>query len=715
MTNLNLATSHASRILHVVQNGLQPAGIEPHVTRSWYRCLREYRIEPSAPRQNTVLSSQSLKELQQRMGELLPVARAEMESLYEQIAGSGFAVILSDTQGVVLTTITDPALQREFRQAGLSLGALWDERHEGTNGIGTCLAEGCPVTVHREEHFRGYNLSLSCSGAPILDPHGSIIAVLDASTANSSDSRLIQRHTMALVNMSAHLISRWNFLNEFSQSWILRFHSRPEFVGLLHEALVAMDGAGNILAVNESALLQLGCSTRKCAGRRVRSKNSSSSISRRWSGGRSSSRARFGRCATWRTAGVSSPLRGRRCGRRRAPWSWPRRIPARQSARRAAARSAAQHHVGEDAQMRKNLTFGRQLFAKQVPILLQGATGTGKEAFAKALHHSGLWCDKPFVTVNCAAIPESLIESELFGYTRGAFTGAVKEGRVGKILQSNGGTLFLDEIGDMPLMLQTRLLRVIEEREVVPLGSDQAIPVTLHVISATHRDIRQMIQDGEFREDLYYRLNGITLHLPLLRDRGDKADLIRTLLAGGEHRPGIDRDRRGCVPQAARLFLARQHPPAAQRTADRLGAVPRRHHPPVESAAGNPAYGRRGRTARAGVRREVREAAARRLNLPSAALRDAECAALLRELETNALEYQPHRAGARDQPQHAVPQDPQAQHRSRTMKCAERGATPARAAPRRHRQDSNAQAFSTPESLAACVASASINGGFRQS
>src|ERR1700704_3784213 len=164
---------------------------EPHVTRSWYRCLREYRIEPSAPRQNAVLNSQSLKELQQRMGELLPVARAEMESLYEQIAGSGFAVILSDTQGAVLTTISDPTLQREFRHAGLLLGALWDERHEGTNGIGTCLAEGYPVTVHREEHFRGYNLALSCSGAPILDAHGSIIAGLAASTANSSGSRVI--------------------------------------------------------------------------------------------------------------------------------------------------------------------------------------------------------------------------------------------------------------------------------------------------------------------------------------------------------------------------------------------------------------------------------------------------------------------------------------------------------------------------------------------
>jgi transcriptional regulator of acetoin/glycerol metabolism len=633
MTNLSLATSHASRILHVVQNGLQPAGIEPHVTRSWYRCLREYRIEPSAPRQNSVLNSQSLKELQQRMGELLPVARAEMESLYEQIAGSGFAVILSDTQGVVLTTITDPALQREFRHAGLTLGALWDERHEGTNGIGTCLAEGCPVTVHREEHFRGYNLSLSCSGAPILDPHGSIIAVLDASTANSSDSRLIQRHTMALVNMSAHLISRWNFLNEFSQSWILRFHSRPEFVGLLHEALIAMDGAGNIRAVNESALLQLGCSTRKAmVGEPIERffQFDFATLERR---------AQFEPSTIW-------PVRDLAHGRRffaiaRGPLRPAGRtlelaapIPAAESGE-GAQRGRGQHHVGEDAQMRKNLTFGRQLFAKQVPILLQGATGTGKEAFAKALHHSGLWFDKAFVTVNCAAIPESLIESELFGYTRGAFTGAVKEGRVGKILQSNGGTLFLDEIGDMPLMLQTRLLRVLEEREVVPLGSDQALPVSLHVISATHRDIRRMIQDGEFREDLYYRLNGITLHLPLLRDRSDKADLIRTLL--GEE--NTEQDAIEIAEDAFQKLLDYSWPGNirqlrnALRTASALcrDGIIRLSNLPQEIL-----HTETRATAPPSVEGSVEgrvDAVAATLNLPSAALRDAECAALLRELE----------------------------------------------------------------------------------
>jgi transcriptional regulator of acetoin/glycerol metabolism len=547
--------------------------------------------------------------------------------LYEQIAGSGFAVILSDTQGVVLTTISDPTLQREFRQAGLSLGSLWDERHEGTNGIGTCLAEACPVTVHREEHFRGYNLALSCSGAPILDAHGSIMAVLDASTANSSDSRLIQRHTMALVLMSTHLISRWNFLNEFSQFWILRFHSRPEFVGLLHEALVAMDGSGRILAVNESALLQLGCSSRKAlVGESIEKffQFDFSTLERR---------ARFEPSTIW-------PVRDLAHGRRffalargpllRTARAWKLAAPnlsgdseeGKQTGRR-------QHYIGEDAQMRKNLAVGRQLFAKQVPILLRGATGTGKEAFARALHYSGLWSDKPLVTVNCAAIPESLIESELFGYTRGAFTGAVKEGRVGKILQSNGGTLFLDEIGDMPLMLQTRLLRVIEEREIVPLGSDQPIPVNLHVISATHRDICLMIQNGEFREDLYYRLNGISLQLPLLRDREDKADLIRTLLEEENADQGAE-----IAEEAFQRLLNYAWPGNirqlrnALRTASalcrdgiiRLSNLPQeilhtdaRSIPPV--AGGNPT------------------AAAPTMALPSAALRDAECAALLRELE----------------------------------------------------------------------------------
>jgi sigma-54 dependent transcriptional regulator, acetoin dehydrogenase operon transcriptional activator AcoR len=167
----------------------------------------------------------------------------------------------------------------------------------------------------------------------------------------------------------------------------------------------------------------------------------------------------------------------------------------------------------------------------RVPVMIQGPTGAGKEMFARALHAASDRAAMPFVALNCAAIPESLIESELFGYRSGAFTGARKEGMKGKILQSSGGTLFLDEIGDMPVGLQTRLLRVLEEQEVIPLGTETALKVDLRVICASHQNLRAMIARGEFREDLYYRLNGITLELPPLALRTDKERLIREFLA----------------------------------------------------------------------------------------------------------------------------------------------------------------------------------------
>jgi transcriptional regulator of acetoin/glycerol metabolism len=195
--------------------------------------------------------------------------------------------------------------------------------------------------------------------------------------------------------------------------------------------------------------------------------------------------------------------------------------------------------AGEDPQMLRNVRSAYRIADSGVSVLIQGPTGSGKEAFAHAMHLVSRRAERTFVAVNCAAIPETLIESELFGYKSGAFTGARKEGMRGKILQSAGGTLFLDEIGDMPLTLQTRLLRVLEEQEIVPLGSETAIKVDLHVIAASHRNLREMIANGTFREDLYYRLNGITLELPALRDRADKERVIHHALAAetGNGRP----------------------------------------------------------------------------------------------------------------------------------------------------------------------------------
>ncbi|MBS0430920.1 MAG: sigma-54-dependent Fis family transcriptional regulator [Proteobacteria bacterium] len=525
MNDSSLAVPHASLVMRAVRTAACPAGLATHIQRSWSRCAQEFGIRPQSLRDTVVLPANGLRERQQQLGDLLNVARGEMENLYELIAGTGYAVILTDAEGTILSTILDPTLKREFQHAGLWLGARWDERHEGTNGIGTCLAEGSAITVHREEHFRDYNIQLSCSGAPIFDPHGELIGVLDASSANSTDTREIQRHTVALVSMSANLLSRYRFLAEFEGAWVLRFHSRPEFVGLLHEALVAVDGEGCVLAANESALLQLGMGSRATlVGRPIEE-------CFRFAADTMRQRAVHAATTIW-------PIRDMARSRRYYALVRPPRTMPPASVDRALPVEASQGsddhampgHIVSDPVMRRNLASGHQLFAKQVPILLHGATGTGKEVFARALHAGGLWSERRFVTVNCAAIPENLIESELFGYRPGAFTGAAREGRAGKILQSSGGTLFLDEIGDMPVLLQARLLHAIEAREVTPVGGDTAVPVDLHVISATHRDLRQLVAAREFREDLYYRLAGTVLELPCLADRADKDDLIRTLL-----------------------------------------------------------------------------------------------------------------------------------------------------------------------------------------
>ena len=524
MSETSFDISHASRVMRTVRSGPDAPGIAPEIGRSWSRCVTEFGIRPHSRRDTAVLSASQLRESQQRLGDVFTVAHCEIENLYELIAGTGYAVVLSDANGAILDAIADPTLKREFRQSGFWLGALWDERHEGTNGIGTCLAERSPTTVHRGEHFRDYNVALSCSSAPILDAYGALLGVLDASSISSADTREIQRHTMALVSMSASLISRYQFLAEFPDAWILRFHSRPEFVGLLHEALVAVDGDGRVLAVNENALCQLGLNAR------ARLVERSISEVFRFTPDTLCQRGEHDSATIWPIRDVA---RGRRYFALVQPPRKPHPVmPAKSPAMRTVARgiAASDAQAGGDPRMRRNLASGHQLFAKQVPILLRGATGTGKDVFAHALHADSLWSDRAFVAVNCAAIPENLIESELFGYRSGAFTGATREGRVGRILQSSGGTLFLDEIGDMPLLLQARLLRALEAREILPVGSDQPVAVDLHIISATHHDLRQMVARKEFREDLYYRLAGITLELPALHERQDKRQLIHAIL-----------------------------------------------------------------------------------------------------------------------------------------------------------------------------------------
>jgi len=524
---------HVERVTaHVLPATPSELPITPLVDVSWRRCLRDFKLDPARDYEPTVLDRHRVRELQTEHEELVQIARAEMDALYEQIAGSGYALLLADTEGVILCEKVDPTLRSMFVRAGLIVGAEWSERREGTNGIGTCAAEARPITIHEADHFRSRHIGLSCSAAPIHDSSGRLIAVLDASCVNAGGTRESQMHTVALVNTSARLIEKCLFLRRHREEAMLRFHHRPEFVDLLHDGAIAVSPDGTIVATDTTGMKLLGAHARSdligCSIEEIFDTSYAELLAC----------ARAERRAVWE-------LRDNRFGRRyyasliaadgqsarSAPIAVPPSTHEEAPCDAHAAPMSLADLAGDDPQMLRNLRNARRIADSNVPVVIFGPTGSGKEVFARALHLASNRARQPFVAINCAAIPESLLESELFGYAKGAFTGASKDGMRGRIAQSSGGTLFLDEIGDMPLLAQTRLLRVLEDMEVTPLGAQTAIKVDLRVMCASHRNLREMMARGEFREDLYYRLNGICMELPALAQRADKEALIRRCIA----------------------------------------------------------------------------------------------------------------------------------------------------------------------------------------
>ncbi|WP_312932765.1 sigma-54-dependent Fis family transcriptional regulator [Pseudomonas sp.] len=519
---------HAHQVFTVASGQPGAAGSDPSIARSWLRCLEDYHLDPALAQAPAVLEHAHVQQGRERLGQVLEIAGTEMHSLHQQLSGAGHAVLLTDARGIILNSVTAPTEQRIFERAGLWLGADWSEAREGTNGIGTCLVERQPLTIHQDEHFRGRHTGLTCSASPVFDPQGELLAVLDVSSARTEVSRQSQFHTMTLVNLSAKVIERCYFLRQFEHLWLLRFHVQAESVGLFSEGLLAIDGDGRIHAVNQSALNLLGAPRSGMLGQSVE---------------------RFFACrlddllaratpqagAVWplqthQGRALFASLRGQAT---RALWSVPAPVAA------PAVRRDTAQGCWVDPALVDDFRRAVRVFQRDVPLLLCGETGCGKEAFAQAVHQASDRQGRPFVAINCASIPESLIESELFGYRGGSFTGARKEGMRGKLLQADGGTLLLDEIGDMPLALQTRLLRVLEDRQVVPIGGEPR-HVDVRIISATHRHLLERVEQGSFREDLYYRLNGLEVSLPAVRERSDKGPLLDFLLDPAARRRLLD-------------------------------------------------------------------------------------------------------------------------------------------------------------------------------
>ncbi|MDD2877419.1 MAG: sigma-54-dependent Fis family transcriptional regulator [Acidiphilium sp.] len=539
LANINLANKDLANAAAPARHVLREAYIEA----AWQRCRDDYGLDPHQPPPGEHIGGAALKQLREELGLFERVGRAEMNRLLSQIshqvgasdAASRYVLMLTDATGTILDAFTDNANAECARTANMAPGFLWDERHGGVNGPGTCLHDRRSRVVHRDDHYFIRNSRMTCSAAPIWGSNGALLGVLDATCLNCDDSRASQVPTIALVSMSARIIEQLHFTHSFRDCMILRFHERPELVGLPYDSLLAIDEQGQIRAVDSTVPAQLGKETHtQLVGHSV-AELFDISTDRLFEHAETQPFAiwpiahgadRHGYASIWPAKHARARTRPRTPSGMGAEKAMPLRSLARPRHKPVPTLAAL---AGADPVMAENVWRAERVMDRDINILLLGETGTGKDSFARAIHQASARSDDPFIAMSCAAIPEQLIESELFGYEAGAFTGARTGGMRGKALAAHGGTLFLDEIGDMPLSIQARLLRLLEEKEIVPLGSSTPIPVDIRVVSATHRDLDALVARGEFRMDLFFRLNGVTLTMPSLRARADRAALIEQI------------------------------------------------------------------------------------------------------------------------------------------------------------------------------------------
>ncbi|BBH34404.1 Transcriptional regulator of acetoin/glycerol metabolism [Pseudomonas sp. 43mfcvi1.1] len=487
---------------------------EAIIQASWSRC-RAFGLNHQSVPAFDQLPAQGIAQLLESQHSLVQTTHQEVLPYYENIlSNSNCLIMLADNQGQVLTSWGTQRFIEPKLAHGFSAGASWMERCTGTNAIGTALACEQAVHIEHDEHFLKANRFMTGSAAPIFDAERKVIAVLDV----SSDSYLPPSHTLGMVKMMSQTVENRLILNLFrGEHFQLTFNTGLNNLDSQWAGLLIFDESGQVLSANRRADNLLGLSLSRVSIESL-FKVSLLELLNQPDGLpfalQASGSNRF-QCLLRRPSQVSIKAR-----------VFTEAAPAPTPVSNAISLNTL--HFG-DSRVEKAVRQAERLLEKDIPLLIHGETGVGKEVFVKALHQASSRCKQPFIAVNCAAIPAELVESELFGYEKGAFTGANQKGSIGLIRKADRGTLFLDEIGDMPLPTQARLLRVLQERCVQPVGSAELFPVDIRIISATNRSLREQVQLGRFREDLYYRIGGLTLELPPLRERSDKQALFKRL------------------------------------------------------------------------------------------------------------------------------------------------------------------------------------------
>lgn len=511
--------------------GLQSADSKtadlPHhkiIENSWSRC-ESYGLSHSSQPQFGEVRQGHVAALLDEHHNLVHTTETEVLPHYQNIlSNSACLIVLADNQGQVLNTWGSKRFHEGDRH-GLLPGYQWREMGTGTNAIGTALATGQAVQVSRDEHFLRANRYMVGSASPIYNTQKKMIGVLDI----SSDAYLPQDHTLGMVKLMSLSVENQLIYAAFQQDhFIVTFSANISGLDSHWSGMLVLDDSGKVISANRRAWAMLAQDLAllnieqifDCRFLELCHQPANAPLSLK----------AFGRYHTWvRVQPPSAP-----------PLKIPdyRQPPSPKKTVSPSAANLSKHaqlpsdvvpfdelEHGDPA-VRQVLQQLSKVIEKDIPVLIHGETGAGKEILVRSLHYHGSRRNKNLVAVNCASIPADLIESELFGYQKGAFTGASQDGAIGLIRRADGGTLFLDEIGEMPITMQARLLRVLQERVVTPLGSTETYPIDIRLVSATNRDLKQAVQQGLFRQDLYYRLAGLNVTLPPLRQRTDKAELI---------------------------------------------------------------------------------------------------------------------------------------------------------------------------------------------
>jgi len=502
---------HARQLLHEGRD-IPPGLVADEVQRSWLRSLEYGHRERDRVLFNPV-SAAHLRRTEEAHRTLLSHAEPEMQRLFASLDDAHWVLACVEAQGNIIRTLGGQRTTLRDIAIALRPGLNLSENVAGTNAPGCVLEEQRPVLVRGSEHFLEEIHGFACVAVPIFQPSGELAGVLNATRHHRAPSIGI----LEPLALAARAIEN-RMVSALPGALRLRLHYSPELVKSPMCGLLAVSRDGQLLGANSLARQLLELDTLAESGRFVQT--------------------------VFQHA--LSPLLDtlRKHGNTPVPLHCHNGVRIHvclvdETSVRAAATAPAMPHVAHagapsmlaDPNLVLRIRQAERAFARDILVLINGETGTGKEVLARHLHDGGPRASGPFVAINCSAIPSGLIESELFGYDDGAFTGARRGGMAGRFERANGGTLFLDEIGDMPLELQARLLRVLQERTLTRLGSARSIALDCSVICATHRDLAQRVASGTFREDLYYRINGLRITLPALRHRSDLDSLIDHILA----------------------------------------------------------------------------------------------------------------------------------------------------------------------------------------